>query len=188
MKFSPGEKFNYNNQGFVYLAVIIEEVSKKSYNAFINEDVLKPIGIFHSGIYHGDHYPNNTALGYLDNEENSKMNKDLLPYQSGGDGGAIMSSKDMKHLWESFFEYKIISKELVEEFIKIQAIVDEESDNYYGLGVWLKKDKFGLYPYLLGGDPGISFTISYHPIDKKYMFAASNTTDGVWDIFNDLAK
>jgi len=186
-KFSPGERFNYNNQGYVYLAIIIEEVSKISYKDYINNEILKPLGIIKSGIYHLNDFPEHTALGYLSNE-GSTTNFDLLPYQAGGDGGAIMNLYDMKKLWESFFNYQIISPALVNQFMHPQVVVDEKTDNYYGLGLWLKKEKDGIFPILYGGDPGISFTTSYHPILKKFKFAVSNTSEGVWDIFDEYKK
>ncbi|MDO9628971.1 MAG: serine hydrolase [Acholeplasmataceae bacterium] len=187
-KFIPGEKFNYNNQGYVYLGIIIEEVSKKSYKDFINDELLMPLGITRSGIYHLSQFPEHTALGYLGNEEDSLTNHDLLPYQAGGDGGAIISNSDMKKIWESFFNYQIISKELVEIFMHPHVVVDEKTNNFYGLGLWLKKANDGIYPYLFGGDPGISFTSSYNPNNGKYNFVASNTSSGVWDIFDELKK
>ncbi|RJX27186.1 MAG: class C beta-lactamase-related serine hydrolase [Acholeplasma sp.] len=182
-KSTPGEIFNYNNQGFVYLAIIIEEISKIAYKDYINQNILKPLGIFRSGIYHLDDYPQGTALGYLNNKEDSPTNIGLLPYQSGGDGGAIFSFDELRTLWKSFFDYKIISKELVNEFIKIHAAIDEKTNNFYGLGLWLKKKDDEITPYLLGGDPGISFSSSYSPFTQKYTCAVSNTSHGVWDIF-----
>lgn len=182
-KSTPGEKFNYNNQGFVYLAIIIEEISKISYKDYVNQNILKPLGILRSGIYHVDHYPKHTALGYLNNKDDSPNNMDLLPYQSGGDGGAIFSFDELRVLWKSFFDCKIISKELVYEFIKIHATIDEKTNNFYGLGLWLKKNNDEIIPYLLGGDPGISFSSSFSPNTCKYKFAVSNTSHGVWDIF-----
>ena len=187
-KFNPGEKFNYNNQAYVYLAILVEEVSKKAYDDYINNDLLRPLGIKRSGIYHLDHYPLHTALGYLNSDEDSSTNLGLLPYQAGGDGGAIFSIDEMRLLWEAFFDYKIISKELVDQFIYPQIVVDEKTNNYYGLGLWLKKDIDGIYPYLMGGDPGISFTSSYKPLLKKHKFAVSNTSHGVWDIFDEFKK
>ena len=149
-KFSPGERFNYNNQGFVYLGIIIEELSKKTYKDFINEEILKPLNIIRSGIYHLNDFPPHTVIGYLSNQNDSKTNLDLLPYQSGGDGGAIFSVDDMRVLWESFFQYKIISKSLVDQFVSIQATVDEKSHNYYGLGVWLKKRRRWSFSLFIG--------------------------------------
>ena len=186
-KFSPGERFNYNNQGYVYLAIIIEEVSKISYKDYINSEILKPLGIERSGIYHLNDFPEHTALGYLSHEDN-RTNFDLLPYQAGGDGGAIMNLFDMKKLWESFFNYQIISPVLVDQFMHPQVVVDEKTDNYYGLGLWLKKEKDGMFAYLFGGDPGISFTSSYNPRTLKYRFVVSNTSEGVWNIFDEIKK
>ncbi|MDP2425304.1 MAG: serine hydrolase domain-containing protein [bacterium] len=185
-KFLPGEKFNYNNQAYVYLAIIIEELSNQSYKDFINDQILRPLQIERSGIKHLTDYPPHTAIGYLSQKENSLTNIGLLPFQSGGDGGAVFSIDDMKKIWEAFFDYKIVSKSMVDQFISIHAVEDENSGSYYGLGMWLKKQGNILVPYLFGGDPGISFVSSYQPTTKKFLFAVSNTSTGVWDIYDDI--
>ncbi len=45
LKFTPGTNYNYSNVGFSFLGRVIEVVSGKSYEAFLKEDVLKPMGI-----------------------------------------------------------------------------------------------------------------------------------------------
>ena len=185
-KFIPGERFNYNNQAYVYLAIIIEELSNQSYKDFINDQILRPLQIERSGIKHLTDYPPHTAIGYLNSTDDSLTNIGLLPFQSGGDGGAIFSVDDMKTLWEAFFDYKIISKSMVDQFVSIHAVEDESSGSYYGLGMWLKKQNNTFVPYLFGGDPGISFVSSYQPTTKKFLFAVSNTSTGVWDIYDDI--
>lgn len=45
LKFTPGTNYSYSNVGFSFLGRIVEVVSGKSYEAFLKEDVLKPMGI-----------------------------------------------------------------------------------------------------------------------------------------------
>lgn len=45
LKFTPGTNYNYSNVGFSFLGRVIEVVSGKSYEEFLKEDVLKPMGI-----------------------------------------------------------------------------------------------------------------------------------------------
>lgn len=42
---SPGEEYMYNNTGYLILALIIEKVSGKSYERFMEEDIFKPNGL-----------------------------------------------------------------------------------------------------------------------------------------------
>jgi len=44
LDFTPGEKFVYSNIGYCILGRIIEKATRKSYEDFLNERLLKPIG------------------------------------------------------------------------------------------------------------------------------------------------
>ena len=45
---NPGLRFNYSNTNFALLALIIEKISKKSFSAFLKEDLFMPLGMNHS--------------------------------------------------------------------------------------------------------------------------------------------
>ena len=49
LEFVPGEKFRYSNSGYVLLGYIVERVSGQSYEAFLRENILKPLGMDDSG-------------------------------------------------------------------------------------------------------------------------------------------
>lgn len=44
----PGQKFEYNNTGYVLLSEIIERAGKKPFDALLKEKVLEPLGMQHS--------------------------------------------------------------------------------------------------------------------------------------------
>lgn len=46
--FLPGEKFEYNNSGYVLLGYIIELVSKESYAAFLQKNIFEKAGMNHT--------------------------------------------------------------------------------------------------------------------------------------------
>src|ERR1700686_4625606 len=41
--FKPGEKFDYNNNGYILLGYVIEKVSGQSYEAFLKENIFPPL-------------------------------------------------------------------------------------------------------------------------------------------------
>ena len=43
--FAPGERYLYNNSGYVMLGAIIEAVAGKSYEAFLTETFFEPLGL-----------------------------------------------------------------------------------------------------------------------------------------------
>jgi len=48
LEFEPGVGYAYSNTGYVLLAEVIERVSKKSYEAFLEENIFLPIGMTHT--------------------------------------------------------------------------------------------------------------------------------------------
>jgi len=45
MQFAPGEKWRYNNSGYILLGAIIEKVSGKKYADFVRERIFDPLGM-----------------------------------------------------------------------------------------------------------------------------------------------
>ena len=48
VRFAPGEKFEYNNTGYVLLALIVGKVSGQSFARFMKESIFKPLGMANS--------------------------------------------------------------------------------------------------------------------------------------------
>ena len=45
LHFNPGTRSSYSNMGYMFLGKVVEAASKKSYEDFVVNDVLKPVGI-----------------------------------------------------------------------------------------------------------------------------------------------
>lgn len=56
LEFEPGEKWKYSNSGYVLLGYLIEKLSGKSYEAFVQKNIFAPLGMKDSG------YDSNSAI------------------------------------------------------------------------------------------------------------------------------
>jgi CubicO group peptidase (beta-lactamase class C family) len=54
--FTPGEKFSYSGEGFVYLSKVIEHVTGEQFNDFITRMVFQPLGMTSSSYVWRDSY------------------------------------------------------------------------------------------------------------------------------------
>lgn len=179
--FTPGTRFKYHNGAFVLLARIVDTISGFSYQDFINEKLLKPLGILHSGIFKSSEQRPYKAMGYLD-LPNQVTNIGAIPEMPGGDGGAYMSAPDFYKLVRAFMEYCVLSQALTQEFLQPHVLVDQSKYLYYGYGLWLKKvDDFYL-PYVIGVDAGIRFKAIFHPYKNNFYWIVTNTNDDIWDL------
>lgn len=66
MKLKVGERFHYNNAGYILLGLIVEQVSKLPFTDYVEKNIYKKAGMVNSGYYEFDSLPQNTALGYID--------------------------------------------------------------------------------------------------------------------------
>ena len=58
MAYSPGERFGYSGEGYVYLQKVVEKITGQPINEWMNERVLKPLGMTNSSfVWQSDFNP-----------------------------------------------------------------------------------------------------------------------------------
>src|SRR5688572_29529175 len=62
--FEPGSKYSYNNSGYFLLGAIIEQVTGKSYEQVLKENILDPAGMKNTGYDHHNTIIPKRATGY----------------------------------------------------------------------------------------------------------------------------
>lgn len=189
MKFIPGEKFSYCNGGFVLLAALVHEVSGIPYKKYVEEYVFKAVGLNDSGFFEMNRLPENTALGYIEDENGWRTNIYNLPIVGGGNGGAFTTVGDLYILWDAFFKYKILSRDLTDLYVKPHVKAESEGENiYHGLGIWLRKEENNMQEYIVGCDAGVSFLSAVIRNDEIAFTVISNTTNGAWPIVREINR
>lgn len=188
MEFIPGERFKYNNAGFIVLGLIIEENTGMKFTEYIEKNIFKPYGMLDSGYFSLDQLPKGSAYGYIkDDLGNWRTNIYSLPIIGGPDGGAFTTAKDLSKLWKAMFNYKILSKEVTEEILRPH--INEEDDCYYGYGIWVLKEGNDIFKYsITGADPGVSMMSSVYPKKNIEVTVIGNTDFGTWDIAKEIQE
>ncbi|MCL2854750.1 MAG: beta-lactamase family protein [Defluviitaleaceae bacterium] len=181
MMYPAGEKFQYNNTGYVVLALIIEKVTGMEFDKYLAQMIFKPCGMTSTGYYELDRLPANCATAYIYDEERDEYftNYYSTNVKSDGAGGVYTTVDDIASFWKCFLAGDIVSKETVKIMTSAQAY--DEDDDGYGFGFWLDGD----VPFFQGMDPGISF-ITRHQHDGLLTILVSNFCDGVWKINNEI--
>lgn len=133
MEFEPGEKFYYNNYGYILLGVIIEEVSGKSFADYIQQNIFEPIGMSHS--YYGDHtsLSSTSASGYQ--QKNGKYaDADYLNMTLPYAAGALLSNVDDLSKWnQALHTNKILIQKSLKKAMTAYTLNDGSTSSYgYG--------------------------------------------------------
>lgn len=66
--FTPGEKFSYSGEGYVYLQKVVEQITGKKLNEYMTEAVLTPLGMKSSSYVWRSDYDARTATGHNEDE------------------------------------------------------------------------------------------------------------------------
>jgi CubicO group peptidase (beta-lactamase class C family) len=173
---APGERFAYNNGGFVVLALIAERASGKPFHRLVHERVCEPAGMGDTAYLRSDELPGNAALGYLWTDR-PRTNVFHLPVLGTGDGGIYSTAADLARFWEALVAGRIVSSGTVAEMVRPRSDWPQE-ERRYGLGFHLHATTDVVW--IEGYDSGVSFTSTYEPHRRITATAISNTSEGVW--------
>lgn len=134
-EFEPGERYAYNNSGYVLLGAIIEEASGMSYADFIRRRIFEPLGMRRS--YYGSllEIIPGRASGY-GGSGGEYMNAPYLSMTQPYSAGALMMNVDDFYTWtRALFGGEVVSEASLERMITPYTLENGESTDYgYGLG------------------------------------------------------
>lgn len=190
MKLAVGERFHYNNAGYILLGLIIEKISGLTFEDYVTQNVFQKANMQESGYFELDALPKNTALGYIDLEDGSwKSNIYSVPVKGGADGGAFTTVDDISHLWEALISYKLLTEHMTQQLLTPYINTDEHYDRFYGYGVWIDQKNEVISKYhVMGYDPGVSFHSAYYPLQSSISVVCVNQSEGAFDIFKMLQE
>jgi CubicO group peptidase (beta-lactamase class C family) len=173
-EYTPGERWKYNNSGYVMLGAVIEKVSGKSYEAFLQENIFKPLGMTHSGYDHTERVIPRRVPGYQ-KDSDGYINAPYLSMTQPYSAGSLLSSVDDLATWnDAVLSGKLLKKEWLDRAFTPFLLASGESTGY-GCG-WFIADLGGHRTVEHGG--GINGFLSYAmalPDDGIYIALLTNS-------------
>lgn len=139
--FEPDAEFRYSNSNYYILGDIIEKAGKKSYEAFVEENILKPLGMKSTGFKSSD----KLAVGYYGSDYNKFL---FYPGAAYSSSGMISTLSDLLKWVDGFTQYKVVSED------SLKTMFTSYKENYaYGFYVYDGKasssGKLGSYNSML---------------------------------------
>ena len=135
MDFDPGEKFLYNNSGYVILGHLIEVITGDTYANYIQKNIFDKVGMKNS--YYGSmkRLIKNRAYGYKQ-VENGYANADYLSLTLPYAAGSLMSNVDDLLKWQKALNTnQLITQKSYNKAINGSSLNSGEHIVYgYGLG------------------------------------------------------
>lgn len=175
MDFAPGERWLYNNSGYVLLGAIIEKVSGESYEEFVDQKIFVPLEMESS--YYGAHgrIIHRRTPGY-DGGPGEYQNGQYLSMTQPHAAGSLLSTVDDLAKWDrSLYTDDLLSDEAREKLVTPFALNDGSSTDYaYGFTI---RDLRG-HPAVAhgGGIFGFSTYGLRLPEERVYVAVLTNST------------
>lgn len=184
MMYPKGERFQYNNSGYVLLASIIEKLTGVTFDKYLKTHIFDVCNMKSTGYYELDRLPAKCANNYIYCADTDSFHTNIysVDVKGTGAGGAFITVTDIVKFWVNLVNGNLIPRELVSEMLRRQSGdgMDAE-EGYYGYGVWIIEKNDGEdIAYFQGCDPGVSFISEYNPNNGIISVLVSNYGDNVW--------
>ena len=192
----PGSIYSYSNLGYTILGLIIEKITQQRYEDYLDENLLKPLGManstFHFVSQIGKYGNKNLAYGHFDHGEPVAA----LPMYLRPAGQFTTTAEDIgKFLRFMMSDGTVNGKRFIaNEYLKAVG-KPKETDAYksgvpYGdaLGAYAR-DRYGVVGIAKNGNTlGFSAMVYLFPTVKKAFFIVFNTDSETanYDLFNQV--
>lgn len=173
LEFNPGEKLGYSNSAYVLLAAVIEKASGKSYEDFVEQEILAPLGMKRSRNWHLGEIVPGLVTGYDRGENGYQTALPISMTQSIG-AGSLLSTVDDLALWgEALSNGKLLKKESLERMTTPWKLPSGQSvKGGYGIQIFEEDGKRILAHG--GGTPGFNTYLLSIPSERLQVVVLSN--------------
>ncbi|MHC0439105.1 serine hydrolase [Flavobacterium sp. 3-210] len=176
LEFTPGEKFNYSNSGYFLLGYIIEKITGKTYEQYLQEVILTPLKMTNTGFDHSEIIIKNRAAGY-EKEGKILSNASFIDMSIPYAAGSLYSTVEDLYLWDqALYTNKLLSEKSMELLFKPYI---KAWDGSYGYGWGVEEVTIGDKKLKIiehgGGINGFNTIISRIPADKILVVLLNNT-------------
>jgi CubicO group peptidase (beta-lactamase class C family) len=167
LDFDPGAKFSYSNSDYVLLGYLIEKLSGQSYEKFLQENILSPLGMEDSG------YDSNTAI--IEHRASGYSQTRAGPLNAGyvnmtvphGAGALYSTTLDLLKWEEGLFGGKLLKPE------SLAKMTTPFKENYaFGLIIQTTEGRKNIWHN--GAIQGFNASLGYYPDSKVTVAVLSN--------------
>ena len=149
--FTPGERFSYSGEGYVYLQHVVEQITGKKLNDYMTESVFTPLGMRDSSYVWRRDFDKRTATGH--NAEGAPVPL-WKPTEAGAASTLNTTVKDYALFVDAVLTGKGLTSATLREMEKPQIALDPECRNcterapkelsktlFWGLGWGIQRTK-----------------------------------------------
>jgi CubicO group peptidase (beta-lactamase class C family) len=152
LDFAPGQRWSYNNSGYILLGALVEHSTGRSYEQAVHEQIFEPLGMHDSGYDRHSPIISGRAAGYA-KRDGSIVNAAYVDMSIPYAAGALYSTVGDLCLWDqALYSDRLIPQEALATMFAPTPIAEPPGQVSYGYG-WASEDLFNRR--YVGHDGGI---------------------------------
>jgi len=171
--FAPGEKWAYNNSGYVLVGAVVEAIAGQPWYQAIESQLLKPAGITSVHYEASDTLFKGMAHGYTFNQTGAPVPAGLISMTQPHAAGALISNTEGLWRWnQALHGGKLLSRASYERMTMPEGAAKAFR---YGFGIASRMLRDQLMLMHTGGINGFSSVLDYMPASKTTVVILRNS-------------
>lgn len=206
IQYTPGERFSYSGEGFVYLQMVVEKITGLPLDTWMRQTVFDPLQMTDSSYLWQNKYDTQAAMGHNaagDPDQPFKAVATGTALNSGGGASAastlLTTARDYAKFVIAVMHGTGLKKETARAMLTSQSPVDEGCSNCvgrpvthpstaisWGLGVGLEQTAHGQYFWHWGDNGDFKAFMAASPATGRGVVIFANSSNGLM-IIPDIA-
>lgn len=178
----PGEKYHYGNTEYIILHKIIENVSEKSFENYLNQVILMPLGMNNTGVVNSNSNENELVESLFTNPESEVLvaEETYFPEMYFGSANMYSTVEDLLKFDQGLFNNSLLSEKSTAKLLTANKELGNTAFGLWGSPGWgIINEPFY---YRTGGILGSRANWIHTMDSKKTIIVLSNNN------LNDLYK
>lgn len=189
IRFTPGERFSYSGEGFVYLQKVVEQLTGKSLNDYMTEAVFVPLGMTSSSYVWRADYDSRTAAGH---DGSGQVREKVKPKDANAAASLHTTASDYARFVEAVLNKEGLKQSTLKAMEQPQIAVNPECMNctdrqpkelskavFWGLGVGIQRTKEGESLWHWGDNGAFKCFFVAYPKQKIGLVLFTNGENGL---------
>lgn len=160
LRFAPGSRSSYSNEGFVVLGAIVERLSGMSFEQFVRTRVFAPAGMTRTIFADRDEVVTDRAIGYRPSDDDLlrtqalRANWSFIGGRGSAAGGEYSTAEDLSRFLAAWRAGTLMRSTTRDTMLVARSVAGTPTPSFYGYGVLVSTENGRLVVGHGGGGQG----------------------------------
>lgn len=187
--FSPGERFSYSGEGYIYLQHVVEQITGKPLDVYMDEVAFKPLGMTNSSYVWRPSFDSLTATGYDSKGGPGELEK---PKEAGAASSLNTTARDYALFVDAVLNGKGLSSSVLRQMETPEIALDPtcricvkqepkelSKTLFWGLGWGIQREHKGVMLWHWGDNGVFKAFVMADPARKSGVVMFANGEDAL---------